>query len=376
MGVDFGRFRVTPDTVWRPARDDFAPRYVVAPAVYDDLRAIERADQELRRFRPGAARARRILDDALSRNAYGTASIEGGPLTLEEVESLLARGPTPDTLERPEEREILNYARVVETLPQRAPPATVADVRALHRELFEGVLPDAGELKARPNFIGRRPAHEVVFVPTMPERVETELAQALAWQREAAEHPLVKAMVLFHEVQGIHPFRDGNGRAGRALTTLLLHHSGYQGVRYALVDYRFNADRDAYYRNLSVVERSGWDYSPWLVYMARVLRETFADALGRLLLDRELPPGLNDRQRKVAEWFARLDRERAGRRVKFNDVHAAFPTVAPRTLKRDLAALRDEGVVVLEGERKASRYHFARRSALERDAAEAEEGAR
>jgi Fic family protein len=359
MGVDFGRFRTTADTVWRPARDGFSPRYRVEPGVFEDLRAVERADQELRHFQPDAAEARRILEDALSRNAYGTASIEGGPLTLEEVESLLARGPTPDAVDRPEEREILNYARFVEALPRRAPPATVADLRALHRELFAGVLPDAGALKTRPNFIGRRPAYEVVFVPTMPERVEEELAQALAWHRHAPEHPLVKTMVLFHEVQGIHPFRDGNGRAGRALATSLLHHAGYAGVRYALVDYRFNADRDGYYGNLSAVERNGWDYTPWIAYMARVLRETFEDALARFLFERRLPAGLNDRQRQVALWLARLDRDKPGRRVKFNDVHAAFPTVAPRTLKRDLATLRDEGVVVLEGERKAARYHFA-----------------
>ena len=355
--ASFGPFRVTRDTLVRPPREGpFEPRYEVPQEVHDDLRAVERADQELRRFRPDAARARRLLEEALTRNAYGTASIEGNPLTLEEVESLLVRGPTPDALARPDEREILNYAAFVERLAARQPPRAAEDVRALHAELFEGVLHDAGRFKAQPNFVGRRPQMEVVYVPTPPERVEAELEEALAWARGAAEHPLVRVMVLFHEVQGIHPFRDGNGRVGRALATLQLHHAGYEGVRYALVDYRFNADREGYYGALAEVERLGWDFTPWVRYMARVLRGTFEDAVRRFLFHERLPDGLHERQARVAEWVARLP---PGTRVKFNDVHAAFPAVAVRTLKRDLATLRDAGVLAMEGERKGAAWRLA-----------------
>lgn len=353
----FGRFRVTRRTVFRPPRDVFEPRFDVDQEVHEALRAIERADQELRRFRPDTLHARRLLEDALARNAYGTASIEGNPLTLDEVESLLVRGPTPDARVHPDEREILNYAAFIERLPGRTPPAGPDDVRGLHAELFEHVLPDAGRFKDALNFIGKRPEREVVYVPTPPERVEVELDNALAWLHEAPEHPLVRAMVFFHELQGIHPFRDGNGRIGRAITTLLLHAAGYEGVRYALVDYRFNADRDAYYATLAEVERNGWDYTPWVRYMANVLRATFEGAVHTFLFREGLPEDLRERQVRVAEWFARLP---ADQPVKFNDVHAAFPTVAVRTLKRDLATLRDAGVLIMEGARKGAVYRLAR----------------
>lgn len=41
---------------------------------------------------------------------------------------------------------------------------------------------------------------------------------------------------------------------------------------------------------------------------------------------------------------------------EFADVHAAFPHVAERTLKRDLAALREARVVAMKGERKGATY--------------------
>ena len=352
--IDFRPYRATPETLWRPARDGpFEPEYAVPAATFDDLRAIERADERLRSHAIDPVRQRRLVEEALARNAFGTASIEGNPLTEEEVESLLARQPTPDAAVLPDEREILRYADFVARLDAWPVPRPAADVLSLHRALFDGILHDAGAFKERANFIGRRPQYEVVYVPSAPERVVPELDGALAWLHDAHEHPLIKNAIFFHELQAIHPFRDGNGRVGRALSTRLLHHFGYHGVRYALVDHRFNADREAYYGTLAEVERNGWDFTPWVVYMTRVLRETFEDALRRALFQRRLPLELTARQARIAEWFV------GAKRAKFADVHAAFPTVAPRTLKRELATLRDAGVLALDGVRKGSVWRGA-----------------
>lgn len=353
-GGAFGPYRVTAGTLRRPDRAPWPPRYAVTAQVHECLRQIERHDHELARTRLDAVEVRRLAERALVRNAWGTASIEGNPLTLHEVESLLARQPTPDAQTLPEEREILNTAAFLERLEDEPLPRRARDVLRLHARLFDGVLPDAGEFKRVANFVGRKADKLVVYVPTPPERVEAELDAALAWVHEAPEHPLVRAMVFFHEFQAIHPFRDGNGRAGRALHALLLHHGGYRGARMATVDAAFNEDRDGYYGALAAAEVE-WDRTPWLAYMAHVTRDAYGEAVQRLLFAEGLPKELNERQILVAEWFARVAR---GRRVKFADVHAAFPTVPARTLKRDLAALREAGVVRMEGARKAAAYEL------------------
>ena len=254
--IHFGPFRPTPATIWRPLTEGFAPRYAVPLRTHEDVEAVARADQDLARFEVSDGEAHRILRDALTRNAYGTASIEGNPLTLAEVESLLAVGPTPERALVPDEQEILAYAALVRDLDRVPVPRTTAEVAALHARLFAGIVPDAGRFKARPNFIGRRGTREVVYVATPPDRVEAELQAALDWLHAAPEHALVRAVVFFHEFQSIHPFTDGNGRLGRALTTIFLWHAGYRGVRYAHVDYAFNEDRETYYAKLDEARRT------------------------------------------------------------------------------------------------------------------------
>lgn len=357
--LDLGPFRTTDETVRRPARETFEPSYELSSAVHEALRAVERADEQLGAVTVDRREARRMVEEALTRNAYGTASIEGNPLTLEDVEKLLERGEIPEAVHRPEEREILNHVAYMEELPDRSAPRTPSQILDLHAELFDGVLEDAGEFKQTPNFIGHRPSYEVRFIPAMPERVEPELANALDWFHDAEEHPLVRVMVFFHEFQSIHPFRDGNGRAGRAIATLQMHELGYEGVRYALVDYEFNEDREGYYEALAAVERQGFDYTPWIAYMSRILEKTFEGALERFHFREGLPDALNQRQVQVALWFASIDRREPGREVKFADVHKAFPHVAERTLKRDLKRLREHDVVVMEGQRRGARYHLA-----------------
>lgn len=341
--------------ITRGPSDRFAPRYRLTADVHERIRRIERLDHDLGHLQADDADRAAMLRDALSYNAYGTASIEGNPLTLAEVQSLLARGPTPDAMRVPIEREILNWTAFMERLDDVPVPRTVAQVEALHARLFEGVLSEReglGHLKDRPNYIGRRDG-TVVYVPTSPERTGGELQDALDWLAAATEPPLVAAWLWHHEFEAIHPFIDGNGRLGRALLTLQLHHAGYTGVRYALVDYAMNQDRQDYYDALAAAQ-SDDDHSAWVEYLSRVFEEAYVDAVRRLVVRRDLT--LNPRQAQVAAWFMRVCHGAPGRRVKFGDVHAGFPHLPRRTLQEDIRHLAEGGFLDKQGERKATTY--------------------
>jgi len=334
----------------------FRPHYALDAEVGDRLRRIERLDHDLGQLGAGDE-GRAMLRAALSYNAYGTASIEGNPLSLDEVQSVLARGPTPDAMRTPDEREILNWADFMENLGQQPVPATVADVAGLHARLFDGVMPRArglGRIKDRPNYIGTRDG-TVVYVPTSPERAAKELQHALAWYHAAPDPPLVKAWLIHAEFEAIHPFLDGNGRLGRALMTLMLHHAGYPGVRHALVDYAINADREAYYAALQAAQAAPGDLTPWLRYLSGVFETAYADAVARLTVGKSAR--LNPRQAQTAAWLLRVCM--GGRRVAFGDVHAAFPHVTRRTLQDDLRRLVQAGFLNLRGVRRGATYGVA-----------------
>ena len=359
--LHFGPFRETPQTLWRPVMRSFQPRYEATERIQEDLRRVERLDHDLAR-QPHLARgiAALLRRETLARNAYATASIEGNPLTLSEVESLL-RDPSPASAHDADQLEILNYATWM-TGPEAArAPRSPEDVLRVHAALVRGVLKDAGQWKTAPNFIGSHATGEVVYVPAKPARVVPELRNALDWLHDAkGVPPLARVLLLHHEFESIHPFRDGNGRAGRALTPMALQQFGYAGSALAPIDFVLHRHRGAYYRSLALVERNGFtDHTPWLEFMLGVVRTAYEEALRDALFQGALPPGLSGRARRVAEWFAALDQRRPGVRVKFGDVHAAFPDVAERTLKRDLAALRDAGVLDAEGVLKGTTYRLA-----------------
>lgn len=360
--VEFGGFRQTRETTRRPDMDAFAPAYATTETMHEAMRAIERADHDLARLAPTRGGIlHRIRQEALARNAFATASIEGNPLSLSDVESLLLRNPSPASTNDKDELEILNYATFMASPEAAHAPEDADDVLLVHEALFRGVFPDAGEWKKKPNFIGRRRDRTVIYVPTRPERVKRELGNAITWLHEAREHhPLLRALLFHHEFESIHPFRDGNGRTGRALTPMILHEFGYKASGFAQIDYAIYASRDRYYQELAKVERGGFkDHTAWLEYMLGLARAAYQQAVEAALFHRALPPELTDRQRGIAEWFATLRAEDATKRVKFNDVHHAFPEIAERTLKRDLTALRDGGVLEVKGELKATTYRLA-----------------
>lgn len=358
MRKTMGGMKVTSATLRRPRPAPWPPRFALSKSLIDQLRDIERLDQQVHGLNLQADAERRLWRESLARNAYGTASIEGNPLSLDEVRSLLAKSPTPSNQLEPDEREILRHAQLVERLSDLQPPTSVEELCQLHAEYFRGILPHAGALKSVPNFVGNARNGTVHFIPTAATHTATELRQALAWFHSATEHPLVRVALFFHEFQSIHPFPDGNGRLGRLLATVQMWHAGYYGVRLALVDFAINESRDEYYAALDAARRPGWDRTPWLEFFVGIVHEAYSLVLRRALLQAQLPKGLNERQVRIVEWAARISRTDPRRAWKLADVHEAVPTTPRRTLTADLALLVAKGVLEREGTRKATRYRI------------------
>jgi len=351
---DFGPYRVTDHTARRPP-DGFPPRFADSRALQERLRRIERMDHQLSVYEGALSTSHLRLRQALAINSHGTASIEGNPLSLEEVQSLLERGLSM-VATQPDEREIINWVVFMQELDAHPFPNDLDGIKALHATLMEGVLPDAGTFKEGQNFIGTR-SGEVVFIPSSAAAVPAEWTGALRWLHSSPLHPILRAGLFFMEYQGIHPFRDGNGRTGRALFTWYLHREGYRGIRYALIDAAFNNDRPPYYNTLHEVETNGYDYTPWIDYLTGIMEIAYVDAVAAMELDLD-HPDLNDRQRDIIAWFRRITTANPQRRVKLADVHAAFPHIAPRSLQRDLSQLVKADVIQREGERRGAVYRI------------------
>jgi Fic family protein len=95
------------------------------------------------------------------------------------------------------------------------------------------------------------------------------------WNRSSVElSPVLSSAILHYQFEWIHPFADGNGRAGRALALWELYRRGFDSHHIFSVDEYYWEDRPAYYDALEAVRREGGDLSGWLEYCAEGLRRT------------------------------------------------------------------------------------------------------
>lgn len=136
---------------------------------------------------------------------------------------------------------------------------------------------DAGVRKLPGTVIKNQATGETVFTPPQdPNEIQsllTDLERFINDDSVCAADPLIKMAIAHHQFESIHPFYDGNGRAGRILNSLYLVAKGLldQPVLY-LSGYIVNTKAD-YYRLLqSTRDASSWE--PWLLYMLKGVETT------------------------------------------------------------------------------------------------------
>lgn len=85
--------------------------------------------------------------------------------------------------------------------------------------------------------------------------------------------PLVKMAILHHQFESIHPFYDGNGRAGRIVAVLYLVRQGLLDIPILYLSRYIVRAKPDYYRLLQNVRESG-DWEAWVLYMLAAVEET------------------------------------------------------------------------------------------------------
>lgn len=214
--------------------------------------------------------------------------------------------------------------------------------------------------------IGRSKVH---FQAPPSAQVVKEMMQFIHWFNRTAPagaEPLTavtRAGVAHLYFECIHPFEDGNGRIGRALSEKALAQSLGQPTLTALAA-TILARRKSYYDALETANKQ-IEITGWLAWFAGTIIEAQRRTLALIefLIDKarlfeRLKGQMNQRQEKA---LLRMFREgpdgfkgglTAGK-------YAAITGASPATTTRDLVDLVEKGALVRAGELRHARYHLS-----------------
>lgn len=145
-----------------------------------------------------------------------------------------------------------------------------------------------GEFRRSQNWIGGTRPGNARFVPPPPHEVEPCMGALEHFLHdEASGLPvLLKAALAHVQFETIHPFLDGNGRLGRLLIALLLHHGGLLSDPLLYLSLYLKQHRPVYYDLLDRVRSTG-DWEAWVDFFLEGVEQTAHSAVqsARRLVD-------------------------------------------------------------------------------------------
>ncbi|WP_289078703.1 Fic/DOC family N-terminal domain-containing protein [uncultured Thalassospira sp.] len=258
----------------------FPPASIDALKIIDPLAeaaaALARYDQMLK----GMHNSEILLAPLRSQEAVVSSRMEGTVSTLDEVLRYEADHEDGEsealTDYRSEAVEVALYGRAMRHAQKKVDEGVpISDwlVRAAHKELLQfgrGALSAPGQYKTEQNYIVDRMRRSVLFVPVRPEHLQDGMS-ALFKYIGTSEHQLLIRTAMAHlEFEALHPFKDGNGRIGRMLITLMLWKHGAISAPHFYASAYFEEHRDEYIDRMREVSKNG-AWTEWTVFFLRGL---------------------------------------------------------------------------------------------------------
>lgn len=219
---------------------------------------------------------------ALTLDVVKSSEIEGELLNYEQVRSSIARRLGINTAGLVKSsRHIEGIVEMMLDATQRYNlPLTEERLFGWHAALFptgfsgpykiEVGCYRTGEMQVVSGALGKEKVH---YEAVQPKFVKAEMERFLTWFNNDNTLDLVlKAAIAHFWFIIIHPFDDGNGRIGRAITDMLLARAEGSGDRFYSMSSQILVERKLYYAVLQKVQHSSNDITEWLNWFLHCLK--------------------------------------------------------------------------------------------------------
>ncbi len=194
----------------------------------------------------------RLRRDLEAQSVQASTAMEGVAVTVDDVRRILAGDP-PREVSRQDAALVLGYREAMTYVSRRADDPNFIWNRELAVAVHDRVLAGeheagAGRMRSGSSRVADRRTDRTVFLPPGADEVP-ELVDGLLGQLTEEElHPAVSAAWLHVALAAVHPFRDGNGRTARVLTSLVMFRGGFRSPTFTSLEEWWGHHPEEYYR--------------------------------------------------------------------------------------------------------------------------------
>lgn len=210
-------------------------------------------------------------------SSHSSTRIEGNQLPLTEVKRILKS--TPKNLVA-SQQEVINYNRALLTLnrlTKNRPNLTLSLILKIQRQIIAGLIAPhrLGKFRNEPVFVNDPKTGRPVFLPPDHQDVKPLLTDLLKYVKDNKNivDPIILAGIFHKQFVIIHPFMDGNGRAARLATKVLLAGLGVNTFNLFSFENYYNQNVAKYFQSVGVFGNyyeiiDSIDFTAWLEYFS------------------------------------------------------------------------------------------------------------
>jgi Fic family protein len=184
-------------------------------------------------------------------------------------------------------REVQNYVYALRVGLRKLKdlPVCLRLIREVHQRLMRGARgyeQRPGEFRDVQNYVGKPGGFQNAryIPPPVTEMHESLVLFEKALHNQVQIPALIRLALLHYQFEAIHPFRDGNGRVGRLLISLLLCDWKLLSKPLLYLSAYFDHHREEYFDHLLDVSKGG-TWNAWISFFLKGVAEQSRDAIDR-----------------------------------------------------------------------------------------------
>ena len=326
---------------------------------------------------PGSAR--KLYDMYLAKGVAATTQIEGNPLDEEDAMHVVRGEPIerhdPADFEQQQQNIVKACNEMAEDLQQGRPLDTsVERFRYLNRLVLENTHLDEDTVPGSTdgpavlvrvyNYHGAPREDREYLLQELDRFLNSDQFRFTEWLQIG--RAILRAIVAHVYFVLIHPFGDGNGRTARLIEFQILLSSGVPAPACHLLTNHYNETRRDYTNELHRITTSRGNLAGFIKYALKgmlaqlnlqmqVVREYETDIVWGHFVNRQFNAlGATKSRRRQSDLIGLLSRKpgpfAASRLTQmYPDVRALYQSFDPKTLTRDINALKDLGLISASG---------------------------